>query len=350
MRILFLVKHLDGDGIGLHTESLAAWLVSRGWAAGVVSAGGRVEERLRAAGAICYRSPYRRRLGLVANARATLAAARAFRPDALHVQWRLCTPYAELCRRRLGVPYLFALHTPRTRRGAFWGDAAVAVSTETYQELIHRFGVPRARAHLIWNGRDAGHFRPPTPEERRAARRAFDLPEDAFVVAWVGRVAPVKRLDVLLSALPPGALCLICGSGSGDRRPAGDPRARLTGWLQDPLPVLHAADAFALPSAKEGLPLAGIEAMLCGLPVVASSPDLVDAAWLARGRDELAERLARLAADPELRARAGAQALARARQRFALDRMGERYQALYRSIAQARTYASAPSARPKASP
>lgn len=336
MRILFLVKHLDGDGIGLHTEGLALWLQAHGCPAGVVSAGGRLEPRLRSAGIACYRAPYRRRLGLVANAQATLAAARAFGPDVVHVQWRLCSPYAELCRRRLGLPYLFVLHTPGTRRGAFWGRAAVAVSSGTHDELVHRFGVPPERAHLIWNGRDDSRFRPPSAEERRLARAACGLDEGTFAVAWVGRIAPVKRLDLLLAALPPGACCLIGGSGPDAGRIGADPRARLLGWLEDPRAVYHAADAFALPSAKEGLPLAGVEAMLCGLPTVAPSPDLVEDRWLACDAATLARRLAALAADAGLRAEAGAAALQRARQRFTLDRMAQRYLELYQEIAQAR--------------
>src|SRR5579875_55833 len=79
MRLLFLAKHLDGHGIGVHTVALGRWLLSRG----VASAGGALEPQLNEAGSACFRAPFRNRFALVGGARATLAAVRRFRPDVI---------------------------------------------------------------------------------------------------------------------------------------------------------------------------------------------------------------------------------------------------------------------------
>ena len=103
------------------------------------------------------------------------------------------------------------------------------------------------------------------------------------------------------------------------------PRFRRLGYRDDVARVLAAADVFALPSHFEGLPMSVIEGMLCGLPVVATdirgpremvvegeTGFLVPPATVG----PLATALARLAADPALRARRGAAGRARALEHF----------------------------------
>lgn len=136
----------------------------------------------------------------------------------------------------------------------------------------------------------------PGPEEKRAARAAFNVPEDAFVVGHVGRMSGVsnqknggmasdaKAHDVLLQAFARafpddhGAF-LVC-AGDGPLRPELEKlatdlgvsdRVRFPGVVPEPWPTLTAADVFCFPSRNEGLPNVLPEAASCGLPVIASA-------------------------------------------------------------------------------
>jgi glycosyltransferase involved in cell wall biosynthesis len=112
--------------------------------------------------------------------------------------------------------------------------------------------------------------------------------------------------------------------------PARAPRIRFLGYRADVPEILRAADAFVLPSHREGMPRSIIEAMLAGLPVVAtdirgSREEVVpgQTGLLVPVRDEaaLAGALQALAADPGLRARMGAAGLARARELYVEDKV-----------------------------
>jgi glycosyltransferase involved in cell wall biosynthesis len=119
---------------------------------------------------------------------------------------------------------------------------------------------------------------------------------------------------------------LLNGAGLGDR-------LRMLGYRQDVGAVLAAADIFVLPSYFEGLPMSVIEAMLTGLPVVASDiagpreqvvPEVTGLLVPPRQVAPLAEALSRLAADPSLRASMGEAGRARALALFDEKRVVDR--------------------------
>ncbi len=103
------------------------------------------------------------------------------------------------------------------------------------------------------------------------------------------------------------------------------PRLRRLGYRADVAAVMAAADIFTLPSYFEGLPMSVMEAMLCGLPVVASdipgpreqvAEGVTGLLVPAHASEPLGAALARLAGDPALRAAMGAAGRARAEERF----------------------------------
>lgn len=107
-------------------------------------------------------------------------------------------------------------------------------------------------------------------------------------------------------------------------------RVRFLGWVNDLAPLFGRWEAFVLPSLEEGLPVAPLEAMAAGLPVVATDvggiPELVEngrTGWLVPPGDSqaLAERLRQLLGDREKRLSMGAAGFARARRQFAVERM-----------------------------
>jgi phosphatidylinositol alpha 1,6-mannosyltransferase len=166
---------------------------------------------------------------------------------------------------------------------------------------------------------------------RAAARAALGLPADAFVVLYLGRLVPIKAVDVLLAAAAalPRTVVLVAGDGPlrralATRAPQG---ARFLGHLgaRARARALAAADVLCLPSRvlpsgrSEGSPTVVLEAQAAGLPVVAAATGGV-AGLVREGVDgvlvppgdpaALRAALARLAADPGRRAALGAAAAA----------------------------------------
>jgi glycosyltransferase involved in cell wall biosynthesis len=183
---------------------------------------------------------------------------------------------------------------------------------------------------------------------RDVARANLGLDPAATVVGSAARFDEVKRLDLLVeavAAVPALTLSLI---GDGDeaahlreRAVALGAAARVSfaGEIASAARLFPAFDVFASPSRKEGLPLAIVEAMALGLPVVASDIPAhrevlgEDSRGLVAGTAAaLAERLAALAADPTLRARLGAENQARARSEFGVGGMLAGLEGVYREV------------------
>lgn len=160
--------------------------------------------------------------------------------------------------------------TARLDRGHIVNSRAVA-------RHVHRaFGVPVSRIHYVPPSVDLG----PRPRVRARVRRSLGLAKDDFCVLWVGRLDPVKRLDIVvvcaerMSDVP--ATFLLAGDGpirddverlarASDARD----RIRVLGWRDDVADLMCAADVMLFPSSTEGMPNAVMEAMAIGLPVVA---------------------------------------------------------------------------------
>ena len=185
-------------------------------------------------------------------------------------------------------------------------------------------------------------------------RRYLGIPPERFAVGWVGRMTAVKRTDDVLDGFKrlldrgvPATLCLV---GDGPDRAQLERRAHELGIMRDTLflgyqgdvaPLYAAFDALVLPSGNEGTPVSVIEALGAGTPVVATRvggvPDVVrdgeDGFLVEPGAsEELAERLAELAGDPRLRARLGAAGRERVLPRYAVNRLVDDIDRLYRSL------------------
>jgi len=174
------------------------------------------------------------------------------------------------------------------------GRSTVAVSP-TVAERLKQWGVPGPRIEVVPNGIDLPRFRF-DPVQRLRTRQRLGLPEDAYVVGGIGRLAAGKRFDVLirtLTQLPSDYWLLLVGGGPEEnllRRTAHDcgvaDRVLFTGerpYVPDgtpgpDLPSLTAAmDLLASPSPEEAFGLAVVEGLASGLPVLyASCPAVED--------------------------------------------------------------------------
>jgi len=224
----------------------------------------------------------------------------------------------------------------RLARWAARFTRAVAATSEPLADRI-RAAAARTPVHVIPNGIPVGPL--PTAAARASAREALGLPAGVPVVAFVGRLSPEKAPEVLLRAVRGTRLRLLV-AGEGPLRAALESEAepaqvRFLGFLPDVAPVLAAADVLALPSRTEGLPMAALEAMAAGLPVVASAvgslPEVLadGAGILVPPGDVSALRLAlEQLSLPDARAGVAAEARRRVESRYAVTTMARRYREL----------------------
>ncbi|WP_431285996.1 glycosyltransferase family 4 protein [Humitalea sp. 24SJ18S-53] len=312
----------------------------------------------RAEGFRIIGAPMVRSLNPVAQFRAAVWLWRFFRaekPDLVHGHFPISALLARVVARLAGVPrvaytghgFLFNQPGPAWRRylslvlewiGGRATDVFLTVGEEEAADA-RRLGIARD-AIAIGNGRDPARYRP-DPVARAAIRGELGAPPEACVIIAVSRLVRHKGLVELLGAMEqvPGAILWVVGerlaSDHGeDLEPVLD-QAQATlgsrfvrlGYRSDVPALLAAADVFCLPSYFEGLPMGVIEAMLTGLPVVATDirgcreqvvPEETGLLVPAMQTAPLAAALARLAADPDLRARMGAAGRA-----IALDRFDE---------------------------
>jgi glycosyltransferase involved in cell wall biosynthesis len=232
--------------------------------------------------------------------------------------------------------------------------ALVAVSPQVRDDLVALGVAPRERFVVVRLGIELEQRVAAEQDGRGESRRILGIGPDRFAVGWIGRMTGVKRTEDVLRAFrrlrDRGVDACLCMIGDGPDRPAVERRAHELGVMRDTLflgyqeevaPYYAAFDAMILPSINEGTPVSAIEALAAGRPVVATRvggvPDVVregeDGFLVEAGDvDALADRLARLAADPELRERFGAAGRARVIPRYSVERLVDDVDRLYRSL------------------
>ncbi|MDH4096601.1 MAG: glycosyltransferase [Betaproteobacteria bacterium] len=319
------------------------------------SASAREAERRKFA---CVCARMRNDLSLL-GARRIHAHLRRCRPDLVHLHtgradwlgglaaWRLSLP--ALSTRRMDRP---VRRGPRTR--FVYGRALrriVAISPAV-RERLAAAGIPEEKTRVIWSAVDPGALE---PRAGRADTRAREgLADDTPCLLALASLVARKGIDVLIDAVSllgdTDLRPTLWIAGDGPERPALERRARARGLAQrvrflgrrsDVADLLAACDVFVLPSRREGLGVAALEAMAAARPVIASDVGGLGEAvvhertgLLVPPGDAAALRgaLARLLGDAPLRKRLGDAGPVRVRERFTADRMVEAYEALYHEL------------------
>lgn len=382
IRVLRVIARLNMGGPAIHVASLAAGLETRGYhttlVAGSLARGedsmAFVAERLgvavvsvpemeREISALHDASSIRRlaeiirverphvlhthtaKAGALARA-AALVAGRARPPVVLH------TFHGHVLKGYFG-PTRTAFFRRVEQTLARLSDVLVAVSPEVRDELVELAVAPREKFAVIRLG---------IPLEERLGdptgdldyRRLYGIPEQAFVVGWVGRMTGVKdtsaALEILRATRERGVEAVLCLVGDGPDREQLEQVAHdlgiaracfFVGYQEDVAGYYRLFDAFLLPSVTEGTPVSAIESLASGTPVVANRvggvPDVVrdgvDGYLVAAGDIEgAAARLAELAGDPALRARLGGAGRARVLERYSVSRLVDDVDRLYRAL------------------
>jgi glycosyltransferase involved in cell wall biosynthesis len=242
-------------------------------------------------------------------------------------------------------------------------DRFVAVSPR-FEALYADAGLPPGKLQVIPNGVDLDRFRPASPAERMRLRRDLGLPVDGLLVLFVGFFSHEKCPDLLFDAwtdsfgASPASSLVIVGASRSDYyeidstmaarvqadavRLGCQDRLRLVEHTESIELYYRAADVFVLPSKREGLPNALLEAMACGLPSIVSRlpgvtdsviSDGVDGVLVEPGdREALASALRAALCDAERRARLGRAARQTVEARFSLAVTADRYIHLYEEL------------------
>jgi len=361
--ILELLVSTQPGGGPQHVLAIASWLRARRWRPIVAGPrDGALFDRFRESGIETVELATNRVHPATLVALVRLVRERRVR--LVHSHGKGAGFYGRLVARALGVPAVHTLHGLHfepygtARRAAYlalerrlsrWTRVIVNVSRAQEAEGLALRLFERGQSRVVVNGVDVARLGA-SAVEREEARAALGLSPSVPVVGCAARFDPVKRLDLLLAAaarVGDGALrVVLIGRGSEEARLRElaatlglGARAVFPGEIVDAARLFRGFDAYAAPSAKEGLPLAVLEAMALGVPVLASdipahrellgdaSPGLV-----AGTPEAFAAGLTELLADGAARARLAAEQRTRARSEFDLRQMLATVEAIYGEV------------------
>ena len=361
--ILQLVVSTQPGGGPQQVLALAAYLRARGWPCVVAGPrDGALFDRFIASG-IETIALATNRLQPATLLRLTRLV-RAHGIALIHSHGKGAGLYGRLVARAVGVPAVHTLHGlhfetygPGRRHAylalermlAHWTAIVINVSRTQEAEALALGLFERRQSRVVLNGVDIARLTA-SALDRAEARAVLALPPSAPVVGSVARFDPVKRLDVLLQAVAragdPRLRVVLVGRGGEEarlRRLAARlglrERVTFAGEVVDAARILSAFDVFAATSAKEGMPLAVLEAMALGVPVLAAdmpahrealgaaSPGLVHGTPDVFGR-----ALATLLADDDLRQTLAREQRTRARSEFDAREMLSATAAIYGEV------------------
>jgi glycosyltransferase involved in cell wall biosynthesis len=307
---------------------------------------------------------------------ALVGAVRRFRPDIVHTHTAKAGMLGRLAAVIAGRPRPIIVHTYHGHvlegyfgrfRNAFYraleralarvSDALLGVSQATVDDLVRLRIAPASKFRVLPIGLDLSPFLTAEASDGSAFRAQAGAGTGDVLLTFVGRLVPIKRVDVLLRAVAraraQGAAVRLVIVGDGETRPVLEQlaedlgisnRVHFAGYREDMLSVTAASDVAVLSSDNEGTPVALIEAAAAATPAASTRVGgVADVVTPGTGilvepgdHDALGDAIAKLAADPALRAQAGANARLHVRDRFSVERLVRDIEQLYSELADRR--------------
>jgi glycosyltransferase involved in cell wall biosynthesis len=302
--------------------------------------------------------------------------------DAVHIHaiWNFPTWWSMRCADRVGVPYIVApqgsleewalgrsrflkqLYARIFEKPLFDNASRMQALTECEAIQCGRFGV-RTPTEILPNGIDLAAIE--ACRNRVDLRSEYGLPNDEQILLFVSRIFPKKGLDLLAPAFArvvreqPDVTLVIAGHDAGSGyledvkqmfAAAGAlEKTRFLGEVKGShkFEVLRGADLFVLPSHSEGLPVAVLEAMAVGLPVIVTPAcnlpevEIHKAGWVADTNvDSLSKKLQQALASAQERKQRGSNGAALVRKHFTWDTIARDSMEIYRRMISGRAMAS----------
>jgi glycosyltransferase involved in cell wall biosynthesis len=212
--------------------------------------------------------------------------------DVIYCNFFSLLPFSLMAAWRTKVPVVMSIREPvvndfrrNFHRAMLKGTAATVFISDRQRADYKQAGMDRANSIVIRTGLDTTVYRPPTEAEREQARDALGIATGQVLVLYLGRIDPAKGIETLMEAVSrasdPRIAVLVAGAPSTWRRDGEEylnrlkstapPAVRFIGRRDDVRTLLWAADVVVAPSVwEEPLGRVPLEAMACGVPVVAS--------------------------------------------------------------------------------
>ncbi|KPK39762.1 MAG: hypothetical protein AMJ78_07990 [Omnitrophica WOR_2 bacterium SM23_29] len=362
MRILLLTSHLNIGGIAVYTITLANSLCKRGHSVYVASSGGTLDRELVSdVGRI--KVPLNTKSEVSIKVLLTVFRLRRFIRDenieVIHAQTRVTQFAAHILSKLTGIPYVVTWHgfyRAHFFRKFFpcWGKRTIAISKTVSRHLIDVFRREEDKVRLIFNGIDTSKFvNDYSANEREDTKRRYGL-KDGPIIGIISRLAPEKGHIYLIEAFKellveiPDAQLIIVGEGRSGSELKNKVRelgiesvVYFFGETLNTKEFLAIMDVFTRPSENEPFGLAIVEAMLMGVPVVATDAGgyktILDEGRfgiLVPPKDSVAlkDALVRILTDSNLVKRLRETAREYAIQNFSADRMAEKVEVVYKEV------------------
>ncbi len=364
-RVMHVLSSFTTGGAEMNTTRLVASLSERGFEQVVVSLTPEVHSNVESLLAVPLLCPDRSRR-LVGSVAYLTGIARAFSPDLIHGRayrsWPECSAAKLFAQRRPKLIQSFHGATSldielwRRKIMAFGmrdlTDAFITVSHDLARRVVEQWRLPSDRVEVITNGVDLSRFKPTA--DNRAMRAALGIPSDAFVIGSVGSLREVKNPGFLVRAFAEfsrhanNSFLLIVGDGplrseleALGRELGVSRRILFRGWQTNVRDHVVAMDLFVQPSFKEGSPTAVLEALACGVPVIATRSsgcvelqERTGLPLLVDGQDDtaLVEQMIGLHTDARQRAALGQRGRQVVAESFSFERMINAYERTYRAL------------------
>jgi len=360
MNILYITNHLNIGGITSYVLTLSRGFIAKGHRVYIASSGGELLPNFLEAHVEFIKIPIRTKQeispAILFSYLKLKKAIKKHNIEIIHAHSRTTQVLAFLLQKQTGAHFISTCHgffKPRIFRRAFgcWGEKVIAISEQVREHLLCDFSVAPGKVTVVNNGIDVRRFSPDYLKEIKRPGSGFGL-KSGPVIGIVARLSDVKGHIYLIRAMKiiietfPHAQLLSVGEGKMKQELktlAEDLNIKesilFIPEAKDTREALASMDVFVMPSLKEGLGLALMEAMSSGLAVVGSDVGGIrtliadgQSGILVQSQDSLglASAISALLQDPQRREMLGRNARNFIAANFSQEKMIDETERVYR--------------------